>query len=516
MTCAGIPDSEYTNTSTNWVCNSCLRREHHQQSIQNGVTGEREHNIIRFPCGECQRSVTNNHRGICCDQCNKWYHKQCAGITDSEYRRLSGSSESWMCITCRTQVNSRLPEVVNLCPVHIHEQSTNEVHHGTDLTNQQQYLYSEGWQTELLHTQSWAQKNMDQFQAKQNQWQNKKCNICNECWPTKTNLRIAFYICNRCQRDKHSPKLYSAENDMDPGTVPPCLQDMTQIEELLIARACPIMTVYHKHGGQLGYSGHVLNLPQNIQQFINKLPVNVSDLPILTVTRQGAQGTHCNFRVRRNKVVSALQWLKYNNKFYMDIEIDFDSVQRLPVDGIPDALLNFELPQNNKEPTANQGPPTEETSDDVCNNPSTSFIPGVQPMQTEEQAIRSIVAGNDPLEWPPVETTPINEFSTEGLATMVFPTLFPYGKGDPTCKGRHRAVTLAEAFKHLEHYCDILPDGIHYWRFASHPRFPYWALNMKQRHELLTQSRVYIQQHPCDANLTVEQLQEMVGTMSSI
>lgn len=62
---------------------------------------------------------------------------------------------------------------------------------------------------------------------------------------------------------------------------------------------------------------------------------------------------------------------------------------------------------------------------------------------------------------------------------MVFPTLFPYGKGDPTCIGRHRAVTLAEAFKHLECYCDILPDGIHYWHFASHPRFPYWALNMK-------------------------------------
>ena len=36
---------------------------------------------------------------------------------------------------------------------------------------------------------------------------------------------------------------------------------------------------------------------------------------------------------------------------------------------------------------------------------------------------------------------------------------------------------------------------------------------MKQRHELL---RVYIQQHPCDTNLTVEQLQEMVGSTSSI
>ena len=130
---------------------------------------------------------------------------------------------------------------------------------------------------------------------------------------------------------------------MDPGTVPPCLQGMSQIEELLIARACPIMTVYLKHGGQLGYSGHVLNLPQNIQRFIDKLPVNVSDLPVITITRQDAANTHHNFRVRRDKVLHALQWLKHNNMFYTDIEIDLDSVQHLPVDGIPDALLNFEL-----------------------------------------------------------------------------------------------------------------------------------------------------------------------------
>ena len=43
----------------------------------------------------------------------------------------------------------------------------------------------------------------------------------------------------------------------------------------------------------------------------------------------------------------------------------------------------------------------------------------------------------------------------------------------------------------------------YFWRFASHPRFPYWAFNMKQRHGLLTQSRVYIKQHPCDTKLTV-------------
>lgn len=52
------------------------------------------------------------------------------------------------------------------------------------------------------------------------------------------------YISTRCKRDKNVPQRYSKENDMDPGDVPACLQE---IEEMLIARACPIMCVYGKH-----------------------------------------------------------------------------------------------------------------------------------------------------------------------------------------------------------------------------------------------------------------------------
>ena len=46
-------------------------------------------------------------------------------------------------------------------------------------------------------------------------------------------------------------------------------------------------------------------------------------------------------------------------------------------------------------------------------------------------------------------------------------------------------------------------------------RFPYWALNMKLRHQLLSQSSVYIHQHPGDANLTIENLRDMVGRLSA-
>ena len=353
--CSNISTEDYTLLSSNsetWVCLSCTSLTEQGQSQQHLQEPESENEHSRFPCGHCCRLVADHHRGICCDQCNRWFHIRCANITYPEYTRLSNNSESWICIVCHTHVNEQYttttqiePEREHTALCHISTQRPANCEPNNQLS-QHQYLHLEGWQTVVLHKQSWAQKFMHQFQTKQIQWQNKKCNICNEQWPTRTHLDMDPYICNRCQRDKHFPKLYSAGNDMDPGNVPPCLQGMTQIEELLIARACPIMTIYHKHGGQLGYTGHVLNLPQNIQHFIDKLPVNVSDLPILTVVRQGAANTHHSFRVRRDKVLNALQWLKQHNRFYQDIEIDLDSIQNLPVDGIPDTLLNFEI-QNN-------------------------------------------------------------------------------------------------------------------------------------------------------------------------
>ena len=51
--------------------------------------------------------------------------------------------------------------------------------------------------------------------------------------------------------------------------------------------------------------------------------------------------------------------------------------------------------------------------------------------------------------------------------------------------------------------------------FRIRPRFPYWCLNIKQRHQLLGQAKIYIQQPPHDAHLTVKQLQAMVRTLST-
>ena len=53
---------------------------------------------------------------------------------------------------------------------------------------------------------------------------------------------------------------------MIPSCVPNELKSLTQVEEMLIARALLIMRVYIKPGGQRGYSGHCINLPQNVNE----------------------------------------------------------------------------------------------------------------------------------------------------------------------------------------------------------------------------------------------------------
>lgn len=40
---------------------------------------------------------------------------------------------------------------------------------------------------------------------------------------------------------------------------------------MLIARVCPVMYIYIKHGGHWGYRGHILNMPQDVQSFIDRL-----------------------------------------------------------------------------------------------------------------------------------------------------------------------------------------------------------------------------------------------------
>ena len=48
---------------------------------------------------------------------------------------------------------------------------------------------------------------------------------------------------------------------MDLGIQPLLLAVLTQVEEMLISRANPVLQVTHAHGGQYKYSGHTICFP---------------------------------------------------------------------------------------------------------------------------------------------------------------------------------------------------------------------------------------------------------------
>ena len=84
---------------------------------------------------------------------------------------------------------------------------------------------------------------------------------------------------------------------------------------MLISAVMPIMSIYRLPLGQYGYSGHVVNLPQDVLSFATSLPRLPSEIDVLVVRKEKDQ-VHQDFRVRRRVVQEALSWLLGNNRYY--------------------------------------------------------------------------------------------------------------------------------------------------------------------------------------------------------
>ena len=340
-----------------------------------------------------------------------------------------------------------------------------------------------------LHQQEWAATNIKRFHESMifKIWH---CRVCHEAWPLSVkNKKEADYVCSRCVRDKNSIKKFSAQNSMVPAQVPKELQGLTQIEEMLIARAFPVISVYTKPGGQRAYKGHCINFPQDIQKLADTLPRYPKELHIIVITAEGKNNTSKDLIVRRQKVSMALQWLVDHNPVYKNIQIDYTCLSSLPTEGIPSDLQKVHCSKiNDDEIDPDRGPLD---SDEIPFNHETelsSTVLNPVVLKPQKQLIKDELLQHHKTAWPNRGSKPLNEFKIQLLATMAFPTLFPDGTGDPTNTATKRHATLGEKVKHLIKFAENI-NGKWVYRFASHPRFAYWAFNMIQRHRLLGQGR---------------------------
>src|SRR5438270_9193290 len=157
------------------------------------------------------------------------------------------------------------------------------------------------------------------FRTKVNDLTNNLCTVCNERFP----FNLIQNACHRCDRDKNLVKKFSASNNMDPGDVPEDLQGLTEIEEMLISRIFPVVSVYCLRGGQYAYRGNVINFPQDVLEFTTRLPRRPSSLDVLLVRHHSSVGrAFKDFNVHHSVVSRALAWLKKNNRYYSNIVIN--------------------------------------------------------------------------------------------------------------------------------------------------------------------------------------------------
>ncbi|CAG8598033.1 15848_t:CDS:1, partial [Racocetra fulgida] len=119
-----------------------------------------------------------------------------------------------------------------------------------------------------------------QFCNKMKKLKHTLCPTCNEYF---LSITLVIEECYHCHTEKTSPKKFSTENNMDPGNVPEELQRLIEIKEMLIAQVFPVIVVYRLRGEQYGYSGNIINFPQDVEEFVTHLHQNPSSLNVLII-----------------------------------------------------------------------------------------------------------------------------------------------------------------------------------------------------------------------------------------
>lgn len=68
------------------------------------LSGDVEQNpgprVPKYPCGTCHKAVKAKDPAVCCDQCNKWVHNKCSGLSADAYACLQNSDCIWICPNC--------------------------------------------------------------------------------------------------------------------------------------------------------------------------------------------------------------------------------------------------------------------------------------------------------------------------------------------------------------------------------------------------------------------------------
>lgn len=359
------------------------------------------------------------------------------------------------------------------------------------------------------------------------QTENEECSTCHESFP---GIHVTATQCDQCAREvrtllvifpmltplQHGIHCFSAQNSADPGIIPPdlceILAGLTQMEEMLCSLASPCFLMWVSKGGQYKSRGNVITFPQDLAPLCTTLPRLPEELDVLLVRKPDARDpvAYKDFHVQKHKVLALLYYLRAHNPFYQTVVIRPPADINLPDDASIFSCLRSTPAQSYSE-SLHPDAPTDEgepAPDELAQEPN-SFIPSIGPASSEEHAISSNMRASglahqqdEPLPWPDMGP-PLSEYTTNRLFSMAFPALFPLGLADYSVRDRPRKIELYEWAKHLLRYRDS--------RFATHPRFRFFVLNLIFRHRAMQRGKFLFSRNISHHNMTIGQLKQALS-----
>lgn len=317
-------------------------------------------------------------------------------------------------------------------------------------------------------------------------------------------------LCTTCLRSlrRGSMPKHALANRLYPGPVPDELNDLTMVEECMIARARAkswIVKLQETESGsasptsQRGLKGHTIIYPQQPDKLATVLPPAVGETLTFiciifvgssSLTKEWLRNSAKPLVVRREKVRTALMWLKANNPLYKDVNIHEENLHALPEEDVLPYHIEYIAPDDAQETLVSRydnGPENTEAS--VGQNQFESVVitdvdAHTPPAQLRAAAIRHVKTKGKPFVQISHGSRPVNEFFNVNLFPMLYPTLFPYGCGGFEDGKRQKRISLKEHVKWLFSLRDR--------RFQTHYSFLFTVFNILQRRSLLLHSSLKV------------------------
>jgi len=332
------------------------------------------------------------------------------------------------------------------------------------------------------------------------------CKHCSEAWfsmkPADAVDAGGFFVTDKCGNCKKPGSLktashaerFSSANGMHPMPRLHSLPALTEIEEALISLHAPVLRVFRLRGGQLGYGGSCVSLTQDVGAVARSLPRRMEGLDVVIFSKsvnaseEGGEAVRKTFRVRRDVILAWLEFLTQNNPLYSHVQIEQDAVDALPIDS-DDSINHLPLRQ-----CSDVEPMVTDTGQLIPSGEiSHMLLEGLA--NTAANSSEAVLKEKVVLDWPAQSENSVKEFGHPGLFAKCFPSVFPYGIGDPTTQTRACAVSLSDGIHHLQKYAYVTADHKLVWPFAQHRLAPFYAHDVHLRQALLGQSAIFLKQH---------------------